>query len=288
MQFADRVLAAIEDKGNPICVGLDPNLEFIPAALHSEHAADTLLEFSTQIIDAIADIVPMVKPQSAYFEALGAQGVAAFDDVVQYAKKKGLIVLADIKRGDIGNTAKAYSAGYLGSDGFNVDAVTVNPYLGSDSIVPFVEDCAEHDKGMFVLVKTSNPSSSEFQDVVSDGATLFESVAEHVVQWGSGLVGDAGYSAVGAVVGATHPEQLAELRSLMPQQLILVPGYGAQGGGAQDVVGAFDENKQGALIVAARSILYAYKNHEGREEAFAQCAREATEQMAEELKAVLS
>lgn len=288
MHFADRLLKKISERSNSVCIGIDPNIDSLPVFLRSGDVCEAIRTFSKQIIDAVSDLVPSVKLQSAYFEMYGAAGVAVFEELIAYARQKGLSVIADVKRGDIGSTAAAYAAGYLKDSGFNADAITVTPYMGVDSVEPFVTEAILNERGIFVLVKTSNPGSADVQDLRVDAQTLYEHVADLVKLLGVSSIGESGYSCVGAVVGATFPKQLKDLRTQMPQQIFLVPGYGAQGAGAGDIVGAFDQNKTGALIVAARSVIYAYKNHPERDEKeFAACAREAVGEMVVEIQNAL-
>ncbi|KAB8296606.1 orotidine-5'-phosphate decarboxylase [Bifidobacterium apri] len=282
----DKLIEAIQTTHNPSVVGLDPTDQVVPAPLidsfHEEVAdqvddpteipamqrAVAYFEFNRAIIDAIAGIVPAVKPQIAMYEALGPAGIDTYEMTCEYAQSQGLYVLGDIKRGDIGSTAAAY-ARHLGGltvddsdtlDLWHEDAVTVNPYLGTDGITPFVDAAASADKDLFVLVRTSNPSSKEIQELeLADGTRLYEHVADLVEQWGAGSLGASGYSRVGAVVGATHPEQGKRLRERMPHTFFLVPGYGAQGGTAQDVAGMFDANGHGAIVNSSRGIIGAWR-----------------------------
>ncbi|HOV25857.1 MAG TPA: orotidine-5'-phosphate decarboxylase [Pseudobacteroides sp.] len=276
--FIDLLIDAIKEKDNPTVVGLDPKLDFIPQFIKEkafkEHgvnlkgAAQAIIEFNKGLIDALHDIVPAVKPQLAYYEMYGIEGLMAFEETVKYAKQKGMIVIADGKRNDIGTTAESYSAGFLGRTRidedvlqpiFDVDALTVNPYLGIDGIKPFIDDCKKYQKGIFVLVKTSNKSSGQLQDILTDkGKSIYEVVAELVEEWGKSLRGKYGYSSVGAVVGATYPNQAKILRREMKHAYILVPGYGAQGGTARDVAHSFDGEGLGAIVNASRSIMCAY------------------------------
>ncbi len=276
--FIDLLIDAIKEKDNPTVVGLDPKLDFIPQFIKEkafkEHgvnlkgAAQAIIEFNKGLIDALHDIVPAVKPQLAYYEMYGIEGLMAFEETVKYAKQKGMIVIADGKRTDIGTTAESYSAGFLGRTRidedvlqpiFDVDALTVNPYLGIDGIKPFIDDCKKYQKGIFVLVKTSNKSSGQLQDILTDkGKSIYEVVAELVEEWGKSLRGKYGYSSVGAVVGATYPNQAKILRREMKHAYILVPGYGAQGGTARDVAHSFDGEGLGAIVNASRSIMCAY------------------------------
>lgn len=278
----DRLIKKIIETGNPTVVGLDPKLEYVPAYLREESfndkgrdlkgAAAALLRFNKAIIDAVCDIVPAVKPQAAYYEMYGWQGVKALHKTIEYAQKKGMFVIVDGKRNDIGATMEAYTNAYLGSadvdgtafEGFGADALTVNGYLGTDGIAPLTAACKKNDKGIFVLVKTSNKSSGELQDrVLDDGKTIYETMGDMCEKWGEETIGEYGYSAVGAVVGATYPEQLAEMREKLPHTFFLVPGYGAQGGGAEGVAKAFDEKGLGAIVNSYRAVMCAYQKEEG-------------------------
>lgn len=272
----NKLIANIKKTEAPIVVGLDPMLNYIPEHIQKaafaqygetlEGAAEAIWVYNKQIVDAVYDLIPAVKPQIAMYEQFGIPGLAAFKKTVDYCKEKGLVVIGDIKRGDIGSTSAAYAVGHLGSvqigsntcAGFDEDFATVNPYLGSDGIKPFLEVCREDKKGIFVLVKTSNPSSGEFQDRVVDGRPLYELVGEQVNQWGLDCMGDD-YSYVGAVVGATYPEMGKILRDIMPKSYILVPGYGAQGGKGKDLVHFFNKDGLGAIINSSRGIIAAYK-----------------------------
>lgn len=256
-----------------MCVGLDPRLDNLPNELklnvdrsNSKSVADAFEQFCRSVVDVVAPIVPIVKPQSAFFEAMGPAGVQALANVVEYASSQNLLVLMDAKRGDIGSTATAYASAYLGSEraGLVSDALTVNPYMGVDTLEPFVDACKGNDKGIFVLVKTSNPGSGHFQDqkLGDSGATLFESVATEIEKLNEGAIGDHGYGPVGAVVGATYPEQLVDLRKKMPHSILLIPGFGAQGGGVDDVRGGFEGNGMGALVNSSRGIIFAYEKVE--------------------------
>ena len=279
--FIDRLIANIKKSNNPTVVGLDTKLDYIPASIreqsfrefgeNSAGISDAIIQFNKRLIDAIYDIVPAVKPQMAYYEIYGADGIKAFSETCAYARSKGMLVIADGKRNDIGTTAQAYSDAYLGEmqigdkkqSMFEIDALTVNPYLGYDGIKPFAEACAKYDKGIFILVKTSNKSSGQLQDLITDdGKHIYEKVAELVNEWGSSLIGEYGYSSIGAVVGATWPEQAKVLRQVMNKAYILVPGYGAQGGTAKDAVQSFNSDGLGAIINASRSILCAWKSEQ--------------------------
>lgn len=272
----NKLVEKIRKTNAPIVVGLDPMLNYIPEHIQKaafaeygetlEGAAEAMWQFNKGIVDATCDLIPAVKPQIAMYEQFGIEGLKVFKKTVDYCKSKGLIVIGDIKRGDIGSTSAAYAVGHLGSVQvgsqsympFDEDFATVNPYLGSDGVKPFVEVCKEHKKGLFILVKTSNPSSGEFQDQLVDGRPLYELVGEKVAEWGEELMGDD-YSYVGAVVGATYPEMGKVLRKVMPKSFILVPGYGAQGGKGADLVHFFDENGLGAIVNSSRGIIAAYK-----------------------------
>lgn len=286
--FAERLLARIEALDNPTVLGLDPMVEYIPSGIVeflTERCQDPLLatgmaiaEYNRRLIDAVADIVPAVKPQLAYYEQYGRPGIDAFLETCRYARSKGMLVIADGKRNDIGTTAAAYARAYLGethlSGGANLaviaaDALTVNPYLGSDGIIPFLDECRRYGKGIFILVRTSNPSAGELQDLpLADGRLVYEAVADQVRAWGAGQAGPSGYGPAGAVVGATYPDQAARLRSRIPEAIILVPGYGAQGATAADCAHNFDANGRGAIVNASRSLMLAYKKHGLPHEAF--------------------
>ena len=287
--FADRLIDRIKET-TPICVGLDPHFGQIPDFLitESKTKGEAVLKFNKGIIEAIADLVPIVKPQIAFYEALGLDGLRAYSETVQYAHEKGLLVLGDCKRNDIGSTAEAYARAHFENEDFEVDALTVNPYLGSDGIKPFVERCEKNGKGLFILVKTSNESSHEFQDLNTGVNTLYQTVAKKVDEWGKGSVGEHGYSSVGAVVGATYPQEARLLRELMPKSLFLVPGYGAQGGGAADIKPCFDSKGLGAIVNNSRGIIFAYeKDPKYLPQDFAQAAGDAVEAMKADLESVL-
>ena len=260
----------------PIVVGLDPMLSYVPEHVVKksfeeygetlEGAADAIWQFNKEIVDSVYDLIPAVKPQVAMYEQFGVEGMKAYKTTVDYCHEKGLVVIGDVKRGDIGSTSAAYAVGHLGKvqvgsrtlSAFNEDFATVNPYLGTDGIKPFVDVCREEKKGLFILVKTSNPSSGEFQDRIIDGRPLYEWVGEKVAEWGADCMGDS-YSYIGAVVGATYPEMGKVLRKVMPNSFILVPGYGAQGGKASDLVHYFNEDGLGAIVNSSRGIIAAYK-----------------------------
>ena len=301
IHFADRLTNRISELSNPTVVGLDPRLSQIPEFIRenaieefgetTEAVAEAIIDFNMGIIDAISDIVPAVKPQIAFYECYGHQGFRAYEETVRYAQEKGLIVIGDAKRNDIGSTAQAYADGHLGTvDLFgepesviDTDALTVTPYLGSDGIDPFTKVCAVRGKGIFVLVRTSNPSADEIQGQALGDHLMDEHVASLVEGWGRELIGDSGFSSVGAVVGATYPEEARVLRNLMPNQIFLVPGYGAQGGGAEDVKPCFHENGTGAIVNSSRGIIFAYQKQERPGEAYAEAAREAALAMKEDL-----
>ena len=256
----DKLISRIKILNAPIVVGLDPTLEMIPDDFKKAEICDTLVAFNREIIDAIYDLVPAVKPQIAMYEKFGLQGLQAYVDTCQYAKEKGLIVITDVKRGDIASTAAAY-ASHISDGPWPTDAVTLNPYLGGDSITPFTDVCAEKDKMIFVLVKTSNKGSSDLQDLkLQSGLTVYEHMADLVSEWGKGLIGESGYSKAGAVVGATFPEQGVALRKRMPNTFFLVPGYGAQGGAGKDLRGFFDKDGLGCIVNSSRGIIAAWQN----------------------------
>jgi orotidine-5'-phosphate decarboxylase len=269
--FGDRLLEAIEARRSHVVVGFDPDYELLPSEVRDAHPreaygseaemkASCYRQFLSAVLESVAEEAVAVKIQIACFEALGAPGYQLYEDLVGPAKERGLLVIADVKRGDIGNTAEAYARAHL--DNADVDAVTVNPYLGTDSVEPFLRRAREEGKGMFVLVKTSNPSSADLQDVeLASGGTLYSRVAELVNEWGRDTGGLSGYRSVGAVVGGTHREQGEELRMRMPGVPLLVPGYGAQGAQAKDLAGMFDADGTGAVVNSSRAILYAYRRH---------------------------
>lgn len=291
----------------PICVGLDPMLSYVPKQVQEtafkeygetlEGAAEAIWQFNKAIIDATYDLIPAVKPQIAMYEQFGIPGLVAFKKTVDYCKEKDLVVIGDIKRGDIGSTSSAYAVGHLGKvqvgtkeyAGFDEDFATVNPYLGSDGVNPFIDICKKEKKGLFILVKTSNPSSGEFQDQKIDGRPLYELVGEKVAAWGSEVMGDE-YSYVGAVVGATYPEMGKVLRKVMPKAYILVPGYGAQGGKGKDLVHFFNEDGLGAIVNSSRGIIAAYKQEQYAKfgaENFGDASRAAVETMVADIKGAL-
>jgi len=303
----NQLIANIKKTGAPIVVGLDPMLKYIPEHIQKkafaefgetlEGAAEAIWQFNKEIVDKTYDLIPAVKPQIAMYEQFGIPGLVAFKKTVDYCKSKGLVVIGDIKRGDIGSTSSAYAVGHIGKvqvgsktyAPFDEDFVTVNPYLGSDGVNPFIDVCNEEKKGLFILVKTSNPSSGEFQDQMIDGRPLYELVGEKVAQWGEDCMGDE-YSYIGAVVGATYPEMGKVLRKVMPKSYILVPGYGAQGGKGKDLVHFFNEDGLGAIVNSSRGIIAAYKQEKYTnygEEAFADASRAAVEDMVADIRGAL-
>ena len=288
--FADRLLAAVRRRGNPVCVGLDPRAGELPEALRPKNddpveLAVAFEQFSKEVIDAVAPLVAVVKPQMAFFEELGPAGLTALARVIGHARLRDLIVVLDGKRNDIGSTAEAYARGYLARGGpWQADALTVSPYLGGDSLRPFVDAAVANGAGVFVLVKTSNPGGGDFQDRKADGRPMYEHVAAHVEGLAKETTTASGYGAVGAVVGATYPEQLAALRSAMPHAWLLVPGYGAQGGSAADVAGAFDARGGGAIINSSRAIIFAHRRREYAGRPWQEAVAAATHDMIEELR----
>ena len=311
----DRLIEQIVKTQNPTVAGLDPKLDYVPEFLKAQAfekygatlkgAAKALLNFNKGLIDELCDIVPAIKPQCAYYEMYGYHGVKALYKTIEYAKKRGMMVITDGKRNDIGTTMEAYAVAHLGRlelegdmvEPFGADALTVNGYLGSDGIRPLLAVCKEYDKGIFVLVKTSNPSSGELQDRLIDGKTVYETMGAMCESWGEELRGKYGYSAVGAVVGATYPKQLSELREKMPHTFFLVPGYGAQGGTAASVAGMFDHDGSGAIVNSSRGIIGAWRaderysedlEPESALEIVAANARRAAEDMRDQLRVALA
>lgn len=300
----NELVKKIKQLDAPIVVGLDPMLDYVPEQIKKaafdefgetlKGAGEAVWQYNKGIIDSTFDLIPAVKPQIAMYEQFGVEGLAAFNKTCEYAKSKGLVVIGDIKRGDIGSTSSAYAVGHAGQvqvgskkyRGFDEDFLTVNPYLGSDGILPFIDVCREENKGLFILVKTSNPSSGEFQDQLVDGTPLYELVAEKVAMWGESHMGED-YSYIGAVVGATYPKMGEILRKIMPKNYILVPGYGAQGGKAEDLAPFFNEDGLGAIINSSRGIICAYKQEQYSkfgEENYADASRQAVLDMKEDLK----
>lgn len=302
-----RLIEKIKEKKAPICIGLDPMLNFIPEHIKEEAfatkgesleaVAEAIYNFNKAIVDECFDLIPAVKPQVAMYEQFGIAGLIAYEKTLTYCQEKGLLVIGDVKRGDIGSTSAAYATAHLGKinvgsktfEPFHSDFLTVNPYMGSDSINPFVDECVKNDKGLFVLVKTSNPSSGEFQDRLIDGKPLYEHVASKVMEWGERSM-DGEYSNVGAVIGATYPQMSEILRKIMPNTYFLVPGYGAQGATAADLRPCFNKDGLGAIVNSSRGIIAAYKNDKYRDfgdKDFAKASREATIDMICDINSVL-
>ena len=298
----DKLIDKIKETNNPTVIGLDPRYEMIPEYIKNKYqknlegVAKAIVEFNKALIDATYDIIPAVKPQIAFYEMYGLEGMKAFEETCKYAKEKGMIVIADIKRGDIGTTAKAYSNAFLGKTKigeqeesiYDVDFVTLNPYMGIDAIKPFIEDCEKYNKGAFILVKTSNPSSGDLQDLkLENGEEVYTKVAKLVEMWGENLRGKYGYSSVSAVVGATYPKQLEDLRKVAPHTFFLIPGYGAQGGKAGDIALGFDENGIGGIVNSSRGLMCAYKSELWKDkytqEDFAKATRAEAIRMRDEL-----
>ena len=303
----NKLCEKIKKTNAPIVVGLDPMLNYVPEHVKKQAfaeygetlkgAAEAIWQYNKAIVDAVYDLIPAVKPQIAMYEQFGVEGLIAYQKTIDYCHEKDLVVIGDVKRGDIGSTSAAYAVGHLGKvevgsrkiPVFNEDFATVNPYLGTDGIKPFVDICKEEKKGLFILVKTSNPSSGEFQDRMIDGKPLYEHVAEKVAAWGEELMGDA-YSYVGAVVGATYPEIGKVLRKVMPKSFILVPGYGAQGGKGADLVHYFNEDGLGAIVNSSRGIIAAYRQEKYAQfgaEHFADASRQAVLDMIEDIDGAL-
>lgn len=286
----NRLIEKIAETQNPTVVGLDPKIDYVPEFIKQKYflkygetlkgAARAIGCFNREIIDAISDVVPAIKPQSAYYEMYGYEGVKVLYKTIEYAKEKGMFVMVDGKRNDIGATMEAYTTAYLGQtkiqnnsfEAFGADALTVNGYLGTDGISPLINACNEYDKGIFVLVKTSNKSSGELQDKLIDDKTVYGVMGDMCEEWGVQAMGKYGYSSVGAVVGATYPEQLEEMRKALPHTFFLVPGYGAQGGGAEGVAKAFDKNGLGAIVNSSRAVMCAYQKEGCDQKEFAAAA----------------
>ena len=301
----DLLIEKIQEMNNPTVMGLDPRYDMLPECIKAKYeksmhgACEAILEYNKKLIDATYDIIPAVKPQIAFYEMFGIEGMEVFKKTCEYAKQKGMIVIADIKRGDIGTTAAAYSNAFLGKTpiedlketAFDVEFITVNPYLGADGIIPFIEDAKKYNKGIFVLVKTSNKSSGDLQDLkTEDGEEIYIKVSKLVNEWGKDLVGEHGYSSVSAVVGATYPKQLEELRKVMPNAYFLIPGYGAQGGKAEDIALGFRDGL-GGIVNASRSLMCAYKSDRWKDkytdEQFAEATRAEAIRMRDELNAAI-
>ena len=299
MNAIDRLIEKIKETNNPTVMGLDPRYDMLPECVTSKYSKDlegvakAIIEYNKALIDATYDIIPAVKPQIAFYEMFGIPGMKAFEETCKYAKEKGMVVIADVKRGDIGSTAQGYSNAFLGKTPientqeliYDVDFVTVNPYMGTDCVKPFIEDCKKYDKGIFILVKTSNPSSGELQDLkLENGKEVYMQVAELVEKWGEDLIGTNGYSSIAAVVGATYPEQLEQIRKIAPHTYFLIPGYGAQGGKANDIALGFDDNGLGGIVNASRSLMCAFKTNDKYEEKdYAKATRDEAIRMKEEL-----
>jgi orotidine-5'-phosphate decarboxylase len=285
--FADRLIGEIQKKGNPCMVGLDPRLDQIPNFIPKDNIEDTLFEFNKIIIEQVADLIPAVKLQFAFYIQHGLAGINAFKKSIDFAKEKGLIVVIDAKSNDIGSTAEAYANAFLGN-AFNADALTVSPFLGRDSIEPFIKMCRENDKGIFILVKTSNPGSGDFQNLILKGSekAVYINLATMVDELGNDLIGETGYSAIGAVVGATYPQEASILRALMPKAIFLVPGYGVQGGTAEDTVPCFNVDKLGATVHSSRGIIFT-KDLDISKEDYKAFVRANTEKMIADINSVL-
>lgn len=302
----DRLIDKIKQTKNPTVMGLDPRFDMLPKCVTDtypktlEGVSSAIIEYNKALIDATCDIIPAIKPQIAFYEMFGIPGMQAFKETCSYAKEKGMIVIADIKRGDIGSTASGYSNAYLGKTPigdieesiYDLDFITVNPYMGTDCVKPFIDDCKKYDKGLFILVKTSNPSSGELQDLkLENGQEVYKKVADLVEDWGKELRGEFGYSSIAAVVGATYPKQLKDLRLLAPHTFFLIPGYGAQGGKPEDIALGFDSNGFGGIVNASRSLMCAFKSNKWKdqfsEENYAQATRAEAIRMRDELNSVL-
>ncbi len=306
MNAIDNLIEKIKKTNNPTVMGLDPRYEMLPKCVTNKYSQDlegvakAIIEYNKALIDATYDIVPAVKPQIAFYEMFGIPGMEAFKETCKYAKEKGMVVIADIKRGDIGSTAQGYSNAFLGKTPigekeeaiYDVDFVTVNPYMGTDCVKPFIEDCKKYDKGIFILVKTSNPSSGELQDLkLENNKEVYRQVTDLVEKWGEELRGKYGYSSIAAVVGATYPEQLEQIRKIAPHTYFLIPGYGAQGGKANDIALGFDSNGLGGIVNASRSLMCAYKSDRWKEqyneEEYAKATRAEALRMRDELNQVM-
>ena len=302
----DQLIEKIKIMKNPTVIGLDPRYEMLPKCVKDKYpktlegVGQAIIEYNKALIDAIYDIIPAIKPQIAFYEMYGIPGMQAFKVTCEYAKQKGMFVIADIKRGDIGSTAQGYSNAYLGKTKieeneqslYDIDFVTVNPYMGTDCVKPFIDDCKKYNKGLFILVKTSNPSSGELQDVkLENGEEVYTRVAKYVEKWGEELRGEYNYSSISAVVGATYPEQLKQLRQIAPHTYFLIPGYGAQGGKAEDIALGFDENGLGGIVNASRSLMCAYKSDRWKSQFdeidYAKATRAEALRMKEDLNSVL-
>ena len=303
--FSDRLLESIRKTGSPCVTGLDPRVHQMPAFIKSGRGTPTratvravIADFHELVMDTVAGLAPAVKPQLAFFEQYGSAGIQAFEDTVQAAKERGLLVIADGKRNDVDSTAEAYAAAFLGEADifrekqkiFDVDAMTVTPYLGRDSMVPYVDACRQHGKGIFIVLKTSNPGSGDYQDQVLEatGRPLYESIAQTIRDFGDGLVGESGYSSIGPVIGATFPDTAARLRALLPRAFILVTGYGAQGASAEGVAACFNTDGLGAIVNSSRAITYSFGNENVSKAEFVHSVREKTLRMRDEIAAALT
>lgn len=290
----DKLIDKIVDTNNPTCIGLDTHLGIIPESFAKEYdtstiqgAADAIFEYNRVLVDTLYKYIPSVKIQNAYYEMYGLAGIEAYAMTIKYAKSAGLVVIADVKRGDIGSTCTAYSRAHLDNSIFGADFMTINPYFGTDGMQPFIDDCQRMDKGVFVLVKTSNPTSSQLQDLIVDGGeTVYEKCADIVIDLGADSIGVHGYNAIGAVVGATHPQQGIDLRSRMANTFFLIPGYGAQGAGVDDIVGMFDSNGIGGIVNSSRGIIGAWQKA-GTDD-FAGAALDATLSMRDDIDRALN
>lgn len=287
--FSDRLVNSIQRTGSPCVVGLDPRIDRMPAFIKAGRSGNStralIRDFHELVLDAVEGLVSVVKPQLAFFEQYGSAGIQAFEDTIQAAKQRGLLIIADGKRNDVDSTAEAYASAYLGDQAFDVDAMTVTPYLGRDSMLPFVDACRKHGKGIFVVLKTSNPGSADYQDqtLQRTGRPLYEIVAQTIREFGAGLTGESGYSSIGAVVGATFPEQARCLRALLPNAIILVTGYGAQGASPEGAAACFNADGLGAIVNSSRGITYAFGNENVTRQAFVQSVRENTLRMRDEI-----
>jgi orotidine-5'-phosphate decarboxylase len=295
--FADHLIDAVRRKGNPCVAGLDPRIDSMPdfvksgrGALSRDVVRSIITDFHELVLDSIADLIPVVKPQLAFYEQYGIGGLEAFENTLNAARQRGLLVIADGKRNDISSTAEAYATAFLAGTAFDADSMTVTPYLGRDSLDPFAAACAKYGKGLFVVLKTSNPGSRDFQDqpLEGTGRPLYETIARVINELGKDLVGESGYSSIGAVVGATFPEDGRKLRALMPRAIILVPGYGAQGGSAQSAAACFDEYGLGALVSSSRGTTYSYSGPDISRAAYTQTVRENMQRMIEDIRKATS
>lgn len=303
----DKLIDRIKETNNPTVIGIDPKYDMIPECIKNKYeqnmegVAKAIEEFNKALIDATFDIIPAVKINIAFYEMYGLEGMKVFEETCKYAKEKGMLVMADIKRGDIGSTSKAYSNAFLGRTQigekeekiYDVDFVTLNPYMGIDSVKPFIEDCKKYNKGAFIIVKTSNPSSGDLQDLkLENGEEVYTRVAKLVEEWGEDLRGKYGYSSISAVVGATYPKQLKDLRKTAPHTFFLIPGYGAQGGKAEDIALGFDSNGIGGIVNSSRGLMCAYKSDLWKdkytEERFAEATRQEAIRMRNELNNAIS